>query len=283
MAKAKTPKTPKAEELSKPLIDIVRDQGHVIKVRGGKEYVLFTGLLLGLLRNNDHEKIQSIKTDPLEFSYKDGYAFFRCTITTESGKQYVGHGDATQKNCSAGIKTAFFRMAETRAICRASRLALGKDLAMTAFEELAEEREQTDGLSKRTLEELAQKNVGLLKEINNHNAYRKKAEDNNAALQLIAAAYPRWGCSFNQLVEFSRDVVKIKGDITMWSSSVVTKLIESLDKNTNGIFDALEQHMGKPTEQEALDYVLSDEEKARQMMGSHKPVTKSDNYDEVPF
>jgi len=90
------------------------------------------------LLNNVHKKeygLKSIKTEMLEHNSEKKFAVFKATITIKGGKEFTGHGEATQENCGEMIKKHYLRMAETRAIARACRWTTNN--AKTAKEELA--------------------------------------------------------------------------------------------------------------------------------------------------
>lgn len=70
-----------------------------------------------------HERgLESILTEPVEMSER--YAFFRATVTLEGGKVFMGHADAAPNNVKPAMLNCLPRLAETRAIARALRLAV---------------------------------------------------------------------------------------------------------------------------------------------------------------
>lgn len=118
------------------LFDQIKEAGHITQIRKGEDFVKVAGVLYGVMSKTQLEEIHSIETDCLAVDMDKGFALFKCTITTVTGKTFTGHGDATQKNCGSMVRSAFYRMAETRALGRAARVYLSKELSMTCFEEL---------------------------------------------------------------------------------------------------------------------------------------------------
>ena len=88
-----------------------------------------------MLLNMAHQKgVQSIVTTPVTVSEK--FAFFKTHITMKDGTEYTGHADATPANVGPGIAPSFIRMAETRSIVRALRLAV--NIGDVAAEEMGD-------------------------------------------------------------------------------------------------------------------------------------------------
>lgn len=96
----------------------------------GRKVVTFKQLL-GMA----HAKgLQSIKTEPL--TVNETFAFFRCTVTMTGGSEFDGHAEATKANTTPAMHNCLPRLAETRAIVRALKLALS--VGDVAAEELPE-------------------------------------------------------------------------------------------------------------------------------------------------
>ena len=110
------------------ILGSLRAGGHTVKLQG-KEYVLFSGLLMMAHENG----LQGCNTEIAHMDIAAGECVMVATVTGSRGT-FNAHGDATPANTSKMVRTAFIRMAETRAVCRALRLYLGT--GMTAFEEL---------------------------------------------------------------------------------------------------------------------------------------------------
>jgi hypothetical protein len=106
------------------------DQKHIIQ-RDGKDFVLFTGLL-----NEAHERgLKGVNTTLVQIpSELNGMvAIVHATATMAEGT-FSGIGDASPTNVTRMLVPAIIRMAETRAVARALRLAT--NIGTTAFEEL---------------------------------------------------------------------------------------------------------------------------------------------------
>ena len=110
------------------LMKKLRDGNHIANV-SGKDFVLFSGLL-----ELAHEYgVESIESECLGYDAREQTAFFRTVIKGSRGT-FTGHGDGMPSNLSKMMLPSFFRMAETRSVCRALRLYLG--IGMTARDEL---------------------------------------------------------------------------------------------------------------------------------------------------
>ncbi len=106
----------------------------------GKEYVTAPGLLYAatlIARERGHDSITSIKAELLSNDGK--IATFKAVVTI-GDSVYTGHGDCTSPanddwlNCGRNIAPHFIRMAETRAVNRALRYAIGGILGCSAEE-----------------------------------------------------------------------------------------------------------------------------------------------------
>lgn len=115
-------------DIKPDLLQSLRKGGHIVSLQG-KEYVLFSGLLM-LAHDNG---LQGCNTEIAHLDIGAGECVIVATVTGSRGT-FNAHGDATPSNTSKMVRSAFIRMAETRAICRALRLYLGT--GMTALEEL---------------------------------------------------------------------------------------------------------------------------------------------------
>jgi hypothetical protein len=106
-----------------------------LKERGGKQFVLYAGLL-----DLAHQKgLQSIHTEIVQVPSEDNNRVAICTATVTmevDGKTVVftGIGDAAPNNVAPAMQTCLLRMAETRAKARALRD--GTNIGVAAFEEL---------------------------------------------------------------------------------------------------------------------------------------------------
>ena len=89
-----------------------------------------------------HERgLESILTEPIEVSEK--FAFFRATVTMEGGKVFMGHADAAPNNVKPAMQNCLPRLAETRSIARALRLAV--NIGEVSAEELPDYTEARGG------------------------------------------------------------------------------------------------------------------------------------------
>ncbi|MBX6762833.1 MAG: hypothetical protein K6T51_14135 [Rubrobacteraceae bacterium] len=102
--------------------------------RGGRQYVLFAGLL-----DEAHSRgLKSIDTELLQVpDESNGHvAVVKATVEMEDGRTFSGLGDASPENVSRNIASHLIRMAETRAKARALRDAV--NVGATALEELTD-------------------------------------------------------------------------------------------------------------------------------------------------
>ena len=110
------------------ILGALRSGGHTVKLQG-KEFVLFSGLLMVAHENG----LEGCNTEITHLDIQAGECVMVATVTGSRGT-FNAHGDSSPANTSKMVRSAFIRMAETRAIARALRLYLGT--GMTAFEEL---------------------------------------------------------------------------------------------------------------------------------------------------
>lgn len=96
-----------------------------------KAVVITFKQLLGLA----HQKgLESVLTEPVNVT--PDFAFFKATVTLRDGGTFMGHGDASPKNVRQDMAIHLIRLAETRAIVRALRLAV--NIGEVSIEELAD-------------------------------------------------------------------------------------------------------------------------------------------------
>lgn len=116
------------------------DKKNIITLQG-KDFVTYEGLIDELHRQG----LMGVSTQLLQVPDKDnsGVAIVQAQITMRSPvgedgtfltRQFTGIGDAGPASLKSNMVPAAVRMAETRAIARAARLAT--NIGMTAFEEL---------------------------------------------------------------------------------------------------------------------------------------------------
>jgi hypothetical protein len=87
-----------------------------------------------LLRTAHQKGMKGIETEAM--TVKEDFAFFRASVTMQDGSVYTGHGDASPKNVKPQMVIHLIRLAETRAIVRALRLAT--NIGTVAAEEMAD-------------------------------------------------------------------------------------------------------------------------------------------------
>lgn len=97
-----------------------------IKNLQGKEFITHQGLLWMA----HHKGLKEIKTELVGMDP----VIFKASVTMKDGSLFQAYGDATDDNVNSQIRLHKIRMAETRALNRALRLAT--NLGMTSLEEL---------------------------------------------------------------------------------------------------------------------------------------------------
>jgi hypothetical protein len=121
----------------------VNRKEHVVNLQGRK-FVTFVGLQARLADQNKSivgTEVEILKS-PFDEGAENNQAVVRATVTIIGGKNAVtakiqALGDASTLNVSKNIANATLRMAETRAIARALRIATRSPF--TAVEEIGEE------------------------------------------------------------------------------------------------------------------------------------------------
>ena len=105
--------------------------GRFVKQIGDRDFVTFEGLLDLAHRQG----LKSVQTELLQAPAEGNcyMAIIQARVTTERGA-FSGIGDATPKNVNGRIAPHIVRMAETRAVARALRLAC--NIGMCSVEEL---------------------------------------------------------------------------------------------------------------------------------------------------
>lgn len=79
----------------------------------------------------------SIKTKLLEYDKETRFALFMAQVIIDNGEHkqvFTGYGDSDKTNTGAMVQSAYIRMAETRAVCRALRFST--NIADTSVEEI---------------------------------------------------------------------------------------------------------------------------------------------------
>lgn len=106
------------------------------KLQGGKEYILYGGLLL-LAHDRGFKSIQ-VKLLQAPSEANGHTAICEAQVVDDKGQVWTEIGDANDKNCSSRVAPHKIRMAATRAKARALRDALGIDLVVDVELETAQ-------------------------------------------------------------------------------------------------------------------------------------------------
>jgi hypothetical protein len=107
------------------------DLGHII-VMGDRPYVTKEGLIYYAQKS---KQLAGIEVEIIERT--QDFCLIKATVRTKDGGKYEAYGDADKKNTNRLITPHLIRMAETRAVNRALRVAF--PIGLTSFEELAEQ------------------------------------------------------------------------------------------------------------------------------------------------
>jgi hypothetical protein len=99
----------------------------------GKQFVTHAGLV-AIAHNKG---LKSIETELVDAKVEG--VVFKARVVMKDGTEFTGFGDANGKNVSSNIAVHYIRMAETRAINRALRLAT--NVAVCSIEELGGDKD----------------------------------------------------------------------------------------------------------------------------------------------
>lgn len=178
----------------------MRVQKEFIKNLQGRDFVL----LAGLLDLAHQDGLSATQTNILQFPNADNGHCCVVTATVTTGKgTFTGIGDAAPASVNKMIAPHCIRMAETRAIARALRVAT--NVAMTAFEELG--GDDHNDAPKQVAES------------------RKETEDPKAALETEAKVIAKeLGLSaktlINGMTKISSGEAKRFGDLTLKQAEI---------------------------------------------------------------
>ena len=112
--------------------EISVDRKYVVSLKG-KEFITFNGLL-----DIAHKRgLKKIETQVVTADFEKSVFVCKAKVTMSDEREFESVGDATATNVGQMVKEHSLRMAETRAIARALRLAT--NIGMTVREELGEE------------------------------------------------------------------------------------------------------------------------------------------------
>jgi len=107
------------------------DLGHII-VMGDRPYVTKEGLIYYAQKSG---QLAGIEVEIIERT--QDFCLIKATVRTKDGGKYEAYGDADKNNTNRMVTPHLIRMAETRAVNRALRVAF--PIGLTSYEELAEQ------------------------------------------------------------------------------------------------------------------------------------------------
>jgi hypothetical protein len=115
----------KRKELATTMLTVIETyglnplMGH-INILGDRPYITNTGLL----KIAHDRKVKSIEATPVKEDWEKQIFVFKCKVVMDDGSTYVAEGDADPSNTTRIVQKSLRRMAETRAVNRALRLAI---------------------------------------------------------------------------------------------------------------------------------------------------------------
>jgi len=109
------------------------DLGHVI-VMGDRPYVTKEGLIYYAQKS---KQLAGIEVEIVEIERRQNFCLVKARVLTKDGGKYEAYGDADVNNTNRMVTPHLIRMAETRAVNRALRIAF--PIGLCSFEELAEQ------------------------------------------------------------------------------------------------------------------------------------------------
>jgi len=114
---------------------------HIVNLQG-KDFVLFAGLLDEAHKKGMCRVRSRMRQEPTDQNGNNVIFEAEVTLKDKDGNEsvYEATGDASPKNVSARVATAIIRVAETRAIARALRMAT--NIGMCSVEELGGSQEE---------------------------------------------------------------------------------------------------------------------------------------------
>jgi hypothetical protein len=117
-------------------MELAKKLGLTVNLQG-REYITHAGLLVIAHQLG----MKGVKSDLVQLDLEKNIAIIKTTVVMPDG-EYEAYGDSTPKNTTGMVATAFIRMAETRSVSRALRLATG--VGMTSVEELGTEQNKEE-------------------------------------------------------------------------------------------------------------------------------------------
>ncbi|GEM_PF-580780 len=128
------------------------DLGHII-VMGDRPYVTKEGLIYYAQKSG---QLAGIEVEIVERT--QDFCLIKATVRTKDGGKYEAYGDADKNNTNRMVTPHLIRMAETRAVNRALRVAF--PIGLTSYEELAEQDILYDPETGEVIEEIRKSNNG---------------------------------------------------------------------------------------------------------------------------
>jgi len=141
------------------------DLGHII-VMGDRPYVTKEGLIYYAQKS---KLLAGIEVEIVE--RKQNFCLVKARVLTKDGGRYEAYGDADVNNTNRMITPHLIRMAETRAVNRALRIAF--PIGLCSFEELAEQ-DIVDSTQEREVQEVHEEKEATKKQINTVNLIAEK-------------------------------------------------------------------------------------------------------------
>ncbi|SMO59867.1 hypothetical protein SAMN06269117_11367 [Balnearium lithotrophicum] len=126
------------------------DLGHII-VMGDRPYITKEGLIYYAQKSG---QLAGIEVEIVERT--QNFCLMKATVRTKDGGKYEAYGDADKNNTNRTISPHLIRMAETRAVNRALRVAF--PIGLCSYEELAEQDILYDPETGEVIEEKRQNN-----------------------------------------------------------------------------------------------------------------------------
>jgi hypothetical protein len=126
------------------------DLGHII-VMGDRPYITKEGLIYYAQKSG---QLAGIEVELVERT--QNFCLIKATVKTKDGGKYEAYGDADKNNTNRMVTPHLIRMAETRAVNRALRVAF--PIGLCSYEELAEQDILYDPETGEVIEETRQSN-----------------------------------------------------------------------------------------------------------------------------
>tara|TARA_B100000427_G_scaffold111501_2_gene92423 strand:- start:2050 stop:2778 length:729 start_codon:yes stop_codon:yes gene_type:complete len=195
--------------------DLLKKNDFIVTIQG-QDAVRVQGYLL--IAQMEFKQL-SIKTEMVHLDRKEKFALFKAIVETEKGV-YIGHGDADPQNTRGPILKAFIRQAETRAIGRALRWALGDKISATALEEIDLEQDSKDYTNQRQQRQR--------KEVIKPEVIKKDVKPEGPPSHKALEMFKDWTDQFNgydPMFEFCKAETALKSYPDQWSDKQLSIFI----------------------------------------------------------